>query len=84
MKLSLPKEATDILHFCGNDGYADLQKNTYLSTQNLLWYLLDVFHTTPQKGINDFVHLYFRQVQWYRRMLTYILDYVTDPDKEYI
>ena len=49
-----------------------------------MYYPIDVYHATIRQGINDSVHLYLCKVQWHWRMLTYILDYATNPDKEYV
>ena len=62
---SLPKEATNILHLCGNDGYEALCHIHSWLHPKLIYYPIDVCHATPRQGINDCVHLYIRQVQWH-------------------
>ena len=81
---SLPKEGTDILHLCGNDGYKALCHIHSRLHPKLIYYPIDMCHATPQQGINDSVPLYFHNVQWHTRMLVYILDYVMDPDNQYV
>ena len=49
-----------------------------------MYYPIDACYDTPQQGINDSAYFYLCQVWWHRRMLAYILNYVTDPDKEYV
>mmetsp|Transcript_30728 Transcript_30728/g.34399 ORF Transcript_30728/g.34399 Transcript_30728/m.34399 type:complete len:939 (-) Transcript_30728:336-3152(-) len=80
---SLPKEATNILNSCENDGYKALYSIHLTLHPKLIRYPIDVCYAAPRQGIDDSVSLYFCQVRFHRQMIAYILDSATDSDHKY-
>ena len=62
---SLPKEATNILNLCGNDGYKALYSIHLRLHPKLMRYPIDVCYASPRQEIDDSVSVYFCQVRWH-------------------
>ena len=84
LKSSLPNEATNIINSCENNGYQVFCQIHSRLHPKLMCYPIDVCYATPRQGTNDSAHLYLCQVYWHHRILAYILNYVTDNNKEYV